>query len=416
MEIREDRGRAMRERVILCVDMDAFFASVEQQSNPRLRNRPVAVIGSGTRTVITTRSYEARQFGIKTGMNIYEAKRLCPDLIFVIGNNEKYTYTCSRLREIYLQYSPEVEIYSIDEAFIDVTTTEHLFGGAVNIAKEIKRQVKGLFGINCTIGIGPNILIAKLASDISKPDGLRWIKEEEIPELLEDLPVSELWGIGSRIAERLKELGIETCGQLGRASVSMLRNSFGIIGEGLKQMGLGICHREVKTHEEEPKSLGHSMTLSRDVYKREDIEMYLLQLTEMVCSRARAYGYKGRCVTLTIRLPDFHTFSRQKVMAEYTNYTHRVYRQALLILDELSLTKPVRLLGVSLSKLTKDDRTPSLFKETERQRSLYRAIDEINQRQGEFNLIWGSYLKAVKGSRVISPAWRPSGVRNITVR
>lgn len=406
----------MKERIILCVDMDAFFASVEQQSNPKLRGKPIAVIGSGTRTVITTRSYEARKFGVKTGMNIYEARKLCPHLIFVIGNNEKYTYTCSRLKEIYLQYSPEVEIYSIDEAFIDVTSTEHLFGGTLNIAKEIKRQIKEGFGINCTVGIGPNILMAKLISDISKPDGLRWIKTEGIPDLLEDLPVEELWGIGRHIADRLKTLGITTCGQLGRASEGLLRNKFGIIGERLRQMGLGICHREIKTHEEEPKSIGHSMTLSRDICRQEDIQMYLLQLSEMVCRRARTYGYKGKGLSLTIRLPDFNTFTREKIMAEYTNHTHKVYDHALLILKEIKLTKAVRLLGVSLNKLIKDEALPSLFKEIDRERLLYKAIDEINDRQGEFNLIWGSYLKAVKGSRVISPAWRPSGVRNITVR
>ncbi|MBI4839192.1 MAG: DNA polymerase IV, partial [Nitrospirae bacterium] len=163
--------------------MDAFFASVEQQANPKLRGKPIAVIGSGGRTVVTTRSYEARKFGVKTGMNIYEAKKLCPHIIFVIGDNEKYTYTCRELKKIYSRFTPDLEVYSIDEAFLDITTTHHLFGGPEAIGVEIKQEVKKQFGINCTVGIAPNILMAKLASDIAKPDGLRWIKQEDIQSL-----------------------------------------------------------------------------------------------------------------------------------------------------------------------------------------------------------------------------------------
>lgn len=176
--------------------MDAFFASVEQQANPKLRGKPIAVIGSGSRTVITTRSYEARAYGVKTGMNVYEAKKLCPDLILVVGDNEKYAYTCSELSVIYSKYTPDVEVYSIDEAFLDITTTQHLFGGPEAIGFAIKHEVKDQFGINCTVGIAPNILMAKLASDIAKPDGLRWIKVEDAGPLLNNLPVQELWELG----------------------------------------------------------------------------------------------------------------------------------------------------------------------------------------------------------------------------
>ena len=225
--------------IIMCIDMDAFFASVEQQVNPKLRGKPIAVIGSGGRTVITTRSYEARAFGVKTGMNTYEAKKLCPDLILVVGDNEKYAHTCSELSIVYRKYTPDIEIYSIDEAFLDITTTQHLFGGPEAIGFAIKKEVKDQFGINCTVGIAPNILMAKLASDIAKPDGLKWIKPEDNETLLEDLPVKDLWGIGSATAEKLEQLGIRTCGELGKAPASLLRNKFGITGETLKHMGQG---------------------------------------------------------------------------------------------------------------------------------------------------------------------------------
>lgn len=395
--------------------MDAFFASVEQQSNPKLRGKPIAVIGSGARTVIVTRSYEARRYGVKTGMNIYEAKKLCPHIILVQGNNEKYTYTCKEITEIYRVFTPDVETYSIDEAFLDITTTNHLFGGPENIGKLIKKAIKDKFGINCTIGIGPNILIAKLASDIAKPDGLRWIKTEDIPYVLNGLPVKELWGIGSGIAQRLESIGIRTCGELGAAPVSLLRSKFGIIGEYLKMMGMGISVRPVITEEEDPKSIGHSMTLPKDIIDRKEIEIQILKLSEMVGRRARRYGFMGRKISVTIRYRSFETFSKQTTLSDYTNHTHEIYRSALSIIDSIRLKDSIRLLGVSISSLTADCGQMYLFEEKARQKALMSAMDDINDRFGDFKMIWASYLKNSKGSRVISPAWRPSGVRNIKV-
>ena len=404
------------QKIIMCVDMDAFFASVEQQSNPRLRGKPIAVIGSGARTVIVTRSYEARKYGVKTGMNIYEAQKLCPNIIFVQGNNEKYTYTCKEITEIYEIFTPDIEIYSIDEAFLNITTTQHLFGGAKNIGNFIKKAIKDKFGINCTVGIASNILIAKLASDIAKPDGLRWIKDDEIPHVLNELPVKELWGIGSGIAQRLELLGIKTCGELGRTPVSLLRSKFGIIGEHLKAMGMGICDRPVITKEEDPKSIGHSMTLPKDIWDREEIEMNLLKLSEMVGRRARRYGFMGRKVSLTIRYKDFETFSKQTTLPDYTNHTHEIYRSALSIINDIRLKDSVRLLGVSISNLITDYGQLYLFEGKNREKAVLSAIDAINDRFGDFKISWASYMRNPKGSMVISPAWRPSGVRNINVK
>lgn len=403
-------------KVIICADMDAYFASVEQQANPKLRGKPIAVIGSGTRTVITTRSYEARKYGVKTGMNIYEAKKLCPHIIFVVGDNEKYTYTCSELEKIYLRYTPDVEIYSIDEAFLDVTTTHHLFSGPDAIGYSIKKEIKIRFGINCTIGIAPNILIAKLASDIAKPDGLRWIKPDDTAALLEDMPVEELWGIGPSIASKLQSLGIRTCGELGRSPASLLRSKFGIIGEHLKAMGIGLCNRPLIVREEDPKSIGHSMTLPKNISDRNEIEAYILKLSEMVGIRARKYGFIGKRVTLTIRYPDFETFSKQTMLYDHTNHTHEIYKNAISILNSIRLRDSIRLLGVSLSALIKDSDQMSLFEDRRKEKALFKAMDDINDRYGEFKLIWASYLKQAEPPKVIAPAWRPSGVRNIDVR
>jgi len=400
----------------MCIDMDAFFASVEQKTNPRLRGKPVAVIGSGGRTVITTRSYEARKYGVKTGMNVYEVKKLCPHIIFVVGNNEKYTHTCKELQKIYLRFTPDVEAYSIDEAFLDITTTHHLFRGPEAIGHSIKKQIKKQFGITCTVGIAPNILIAKLASDLAKPDGLEWIQPEGVKSVLEDLPLRELWGIGSRLTERLEALNMRTCGDLGRAPASLLRSTFGIIGEHLKAMGMGLCNRPLYAQEEDPKSIGHSMTFPKDLSEGKDIKAEILKLSEMVGRRARGYGFIGRKVSLTVRYPDFNTFSKQTTLPDYTNHTHEIYKSAISILNSISLKDSVRLLGVCLSSLIKDCNQMILFEDLRKERALLQAMDAVNDRYGDFKLIWGSYLEQREPPRVISPAWRPSGIKSVNVK
>ncbi len=403
--------------IIMCIDMDAFFASVEQQANPKLRGKPIAVIGSGSRTVITTRSYEARTYGVKTGMNIYEAKKLCPDLILVVGDNEKYAHTCNELSVIYGKFTPDIEIYSIDEAFLDITTTHHLFGGPEAIGLSIKKEVKDQFGINCTVGIAPNILMAKLASDIAKPDGLQWIKSEDAETLLKDLPVKDLWGIGSATAKKLEQLGIRTCAELGKAPASILRNKFGIIGETLKHMGQGRCDRPLIVKEEDPKSIGHSMTLPKDISDREALKAELLKLSSMVCSRARKHGFVGKKITLTVRYSDFETFTKQATLEVHSNCTHEIYHNVSDILDSIKLVDKVRLIGVSLSQLMLENEVQlDLFNGDAKRKSMLKAVDSLNDRFGDSTVTWASYLKTTESPSVISPAWRPGGVRNTNIK
>ncbi len=402
-------------RTIILVDMDAYFASIEQKSNPALRGKPIGVIGSAERTVITTASYEARARGVKTGMSKYEAKKLCPEIILVVGNNRKYTYTCARLGEIYRRYTPHIEIYSVDEAFLDVTDTHHLFGGPLEIAREIREKIKERFGINATIGMSHNKLLAKLAADISKPDGLRWITQDNAQSVLEYLPPDELWGIGKKTARKLSSIGIKTCGQLGRASVTTLRSYFGIIGERLKAMGLGIDTSPVMDDAEEVKSVGHSMTLPRDIVRMDEIEVYILRLSEMVGRRARRHRLQGSVIRVVIRYKSFKTFSRQKKIRVFTSDTHLIYDTAMKIIKGIRLKEPVRLLGVGLSGLIDDTGQVSIFKEHRRRASLIDAMDSINDRYGEFTLSWAQYSSDEKKPGVISPAWRPSGVHKTDV-
>ncbi len=401
------------ERTIILIDMDAFFASVEQQCSPALRGKPIAVVGAGKRTVVTTASYEARARGVKTGMNLYEAKMACPELIVVVGDNHKYTHTCAELRKLYLQFTPQVEVYSVDEAFLDVTTTEHLFGGPLQIGRMIKKEIKRRFGINATVGVGPNKLIAKLAADLSKPDGLRWIKKEEVADVLENLPVEELWGIGKRMAEHLRRLGIRTCGELARTPVGVLRSRFGIVGEHLKRMAQGLDASPVVADDEgteEVKSIGHSMTLPEDVYRIPELRAYLLLLSDRVSFRARQYGYAGKTVTLIVRYKSFATFSVRKKLHTPTDDSHRVFRAVCELLDGLRLREPVRLLGVSMGSLQRQSGQLALFAEQDRRRRLLETMDRINLRHGLRTLVWAATLEPKRQPGVISPAWRPEGV------
>ena len=404
------------------VDMNAFFASVEQRCNPALRGKPIAVIGSAKRTVVTTASYEARKFGVKTGMNKFEAKRACPSLILVIGDNKKYIDASVRILEVLKSFSPMVEAYSIDEAFIDITGCLTPFGSPEALARAVKERIREGVGLTCSIGIAPNKLLAKLASDMQKPDGLVIIDEAGTSRLLEDLPVNELWGIGPRFTEPLGRLGVRTCGQLGRFPASILRERFGIIGERLRLMGQGIYSSAGVPigQKEEAKGVGHSTTLPADTAEKGVIKRYLLKLSEMVGARAREHNLKGSKVCLTVRYPDFYTFSRQKTLASHTNDTRAIYAAALAVLEAMRLRTAVRLLGISISGLAKGGGQMALFEQDRRREKLLEAMDEVNRSFGDYTVTWGTLLdeggQSEDDTGVISPAWRPVGVKRVNVK
>jgi DNA polymerase IV len=397
------------------LDMDAYFASVEQQCNPALRGKPVAVIGSGARTIVTTSSYEAREWGVKTGMTVYEARRRCPGIIFVEANNTKYTDTCAELVAVYRCFTPQVEVYSVDEAFLDLTGSLRLFGSAASIARRIKQRVRKQFGLTCSAGIAPNKLLAKLASDLHKPDGLAEIAPEAVPGFLENLPVSKLCGIGKKVEMKLATLGIRTCAELGRADPMLLRHCFGVVGEALHRMGRGEDESPVVPLESAPeaKSIGHSMTFSADISRWDILDAYLLQLSEMVGRRVRREGFRGRTVSLTVRYADFTTFSKQHSLRESVQETPDIYCAAQSILSSIRLQQAVRLLGVSLSALSKDTGQIPLFPEQQRAQAVTRAMDEVNNKFGDFSLTWANLLKRYNHAGVISPAWRPEGSHKI---
>jgi len=406
-------------RTIMHIDMNAFFASVEQQSNPALRGRPIAVVGSQKRTIILTSSYEARKFGVKTAMTLYEARLKCPQLQFVPTNNRLYADVSTQIMQLFRDYTPLVEVFSIDEAFLDVSGSLNYFDGVERIAYLIKSRIKARFGITCSVGIASNKLLAKLASDMEKPDGLTLIEPERVNALLRDLPVGEICGIGRRTTQKLNRMGIYTCGELGRFPILKLKKPFGIIGERLVLMARGIDPSPVVSPEHDPevKTVGHSMTLREDVSSREDISRFLLQLAEMVGRRARRYRVSGRTVVLTLRYADFTTRSCQQIQTEPISRSEDIYWAALRILDSSLLIQPIRLLGISLASLETRNQQLSLLPEDHIRERLTIALDQVNDRHGEFTVMPGCLLTMKgKGSHVISPAWRPEGIRNIGVK
>ena len=382
----------MADRIILHIDMDAFFISVEQRDDPSLRGKPAAVCGSLSRSVVTSATYEARPYGIRAGMPIQEAKRRCPQLILVEGDHSKYTETSSRIFSILKEYTPLVEVASIDEAYLDITQSTLLFKSPLHLAQTIKAHILEKEKLTCSVGIAPNKLLAKLASRLKKPEGLVVIEKEEVEKVLGDLPVSRLYGIGPKLEEALQAMGIFTCGPLGKFPIPLLIQRFGVIGERLHEMGLGIDHSPVIPfdEEEDPKSVSHSVTLEKDTSELEPLKKVLLQLSERVSRRMRRDFLYGKRVTLTVRYSDFYTFTKQKTLSQSINSGNDIFRHGLEIYRSISHPKPIRLLGIGMSLLEKEWSQLGLFDRRQKTDHLLKAMDQVNDRFGDWTLTWAS--------------------------
>lgn len=382
----------MDDRIILHIDMDAFFISVEQRDSPWLRGKPAAVCGSLSRSVVTSATYEARPYGIRAGMSVQEAKKRCPQLILVEGNHSKYTETAARIFSILKDYTPLVEVASIDEAYLDITQSQLLFKSPLSIAQSIKDRIRNQEQLTCSIGVAPNKLLAKLGSRLKKPDGLVIIQKDEVEEILRDLPVSKLNGIGPKLAEALSAIGIFTCGQLGRFPVSILSRRFGAIGERLHEMGLGLDDSPVVPfdEEEDAKSISHSVTLEEDTSDSNILRKVLLQLSERVSKRMRKESFFGSRIAITIRYSDFYTFSKQKTLSQWINSGNEIFRHSLELFESIHHPKPIRLLGVGVSLLKKEWCQLDLFEKRDKKDGLLKAMDRVNERFGDWTLTWAA--------------------------
>ena len=340
-------------RSILHLDLDAFYAAVEVLDHPELKGKPVIVGGTENRGVVTAASYEARKFGVRSAMAIALAKRLCPDGIYLPVRMSRYVEMSGRVFDIYGRFTPLVEPLSIDEAFLDISGCERLFGSAEETARKIKEAVLKETGLIVSAGAASNKFIAKIASDVGKPDGLVVVPPGEEQVFLDPLPVSRVWGVGKVIGQELERMGIRTIKDLRRIPKETLVSAFGVHGGQLFALSRGIDDRPVET-EREVKSIGHEETYGHDLLHRETMRRELLTLSNRVAQRLRKEGLRGKTITLKVKYADFVQVTRAITLYNATDDGGTIYRCALDLLVETEAgARPVRLMGVSVSKLSK---------------------------------------------------------------
>jgi len=384
------------ERVIIHLDMDAFFASVEQLDNPELRGKPVIVGGSPDgRGVVSTCSYEARKYGIRSAMPLSEAVRRCPQGIFVRGHMTRYSEVSRQVFAIMASYSPLIARVSVDEAFLDVTHSQKLFGPGVEIARTIQRRVARELSLPASVGVAPNKFLAKVASDLKKPKGFVVVNACNAAEFLAPLAVERIWGVGQKTAQSLHKLGLMTIGDIQKTSPTTLERSLGVYGKHLWALACGLDDRPVE-EEEGVKSVGHEHTFDFDIADVEVLKSTLLHLCAKVGRRLRKKELRCKTVTLKLRFMDFSTFTRQCPLDKATDLDHDLYHAGVKLLDKLYNGTPVRLIGISASHLLGSgdclEQLSLLDKSPERAKTLANTLDTIKTKHGD-NIITYAKVK-----------------------
>ena len=383
-----DRVDIDSRHAILHCDLDAFYASVEQRDHPEYRGKPV-IVGGGPndRGVVSAASYEARKFGVRSAMPLRIAGRLCPDGIFVPGDARAYSQASDDVMALFFERTPLVEPISLDEAFLDVTATEHLFGGAEKIARDLKADTRSKCGLVLSVGVATNKLCAKIGSDLRKPDGLVIVAPGDEAAFLAPLDLQRLWGVGPKTRELLEAWGMRTIGDLARADVAMLETRLGEHGRSIWERANGVDAGTVEPSME-PKSVGHEITFDHDTLDATVIESALLRLAEGVGQRLRAAELRGKTVVLKLRVAPFETRTRQKTLPSATDDDLTIFkmgrqllRDALAADREDGRTSPVRLVGVSVHGL-EAGRQLGLFDHVRATR-LNAALDAVRQRFGD---------------------------------
>ena len=374
----------MTTRTILHADLDAFFAAVEQRDRPELRGRPVIVGGGGPgdRGVVSTASYEARRFGVHSAMPLRTAGRLCPQGVFLPVDGRKYQAEGRRVMAILRRFTPQVQPVSIDEAFLDVTASRALFGDGEAIGRAIKAAVRDEVGLTVSVGVAATKLVAKVASDLRKPDGLVVVPPGEEAAFLAPLPIARLWGVGEKTAVALADYGVVTIGDLAALPPDVLARRLGKHGAALVDRARGIDPDPVATGEP-AKSIGHEHTFGRDTADREAIERTLLGLADGVAGRLRSAGLRAGTVTLKLRDAGFATITRQATLAAPTDLTEPIFETSLALLRRELRGQRIRLVGVTASNL-RDPEQLGLFDAAgdPRRRAAAEALDTIRRKYG----------------------------------
>lgn len=393
-------------RTILHVDMDAFYAAVEQRDHPEFKGKPVIVgsdpKGGKGRGIVATCSYEARKFGVHSAQPISQAWKLCPQGVYVRPDMEKYGRVSNQVMRILLEFTDMLEQVSIDEAFLDVTGSAALFGFGEEIARKIKRRILEELKLTASVGVAQNKFIAKVASDLKKPDGLVVVEPGREKEFLDPLPIGRLWGVGPKMESQLKRMGLESIGQLANLSHSDMVARLGKNGAHIWQLAQGFDDRPVLP-EEGIKSISHEITFEQDTCDFALLEATLLELSEKVAHRLRSQGVRARSVTIKFREADFSTYTRRISTPSSVNTTEAIYPLARKLLRSLIRDGvPVRLIGVSAGNLeaeTGGRQMILLDQPPQKDRKLAAALDDISQRFGDHAVIRATLVpqKANKG-------------------
>jgi len=382
------------ERAILHVDMDAFYASVEQRDDPRLRGKPVAVGGASRRGVVCAASYEARPFGVRSAMPMARALRLCPQLIVVPPDFSKYSAVSDQIFEIFQSFTPEVEGLSLDEAFMDVSRSRTLLGSAREQAVGIKARIRERTQLTASVGISEVKFAAKIASDLCKPDGLLEVPRGQVPEFLAPLPASRLWGVGPRTDEHLQRLGLRKIGDVARADPSYLEAQLGSMGPWLHDLANGIDPREVEP-DTAAKSVGAEETFEEDL-EGDDLLPFIHEQALRVGARLRRAGIRARSVHLKVKYSDFRTVTRQETLPLPTDDSAEIYRVAVRLLGKVE-AHPIRLTGVHAGDLRTEAPQMGLFDEGREKRDrLNRSLDAIAEKFGSDAVLPADLLGARK--------------------
>jgi DNA polymerase-4 len=377
--------------------MDAFYPSVEVLDNPELKGKPVIVGGSKQRGVVSSASYEARKFGVHSAQPMATAIRLCPNGIVMPVRMLRYKEVSEQVFKIFDLFTPLVEPLSIDEAFLNVTASTRLFGPPIEIAKKIKQMVVEKTGLTISAGVAPSKFVAKIASDMEKPDGLTVVHADKVREFLDPLPIEKMWGVGKVTQQALSRLRIQTFKDLSLVPVEVLEKKFGKHGIHMHQLSMGIDGRDVVT-EHEIKSIGHEDTFSEDILRLDLAKKELLSLANRVARRMRRHGVEGKTITLKVKYHDFVRITRSVTRYQYTNDSADIYSNICSLLKKTSVGKrPVRLLGISLSNLTDigSGRQLSLFshhESNEKRRELNKTLDSVLDKFGSKGIRPGSLI------------------------
>ena len=384
-------------KAIIHLDMDAFYPSVEMLDNPGLKGKPVIVGGSTERGVVSSASYEARKFGVHSAQPIALAKRMCPDGVFLPVRMWRYKEISQQIVNIFFTFTPLVEPISIDEAFLDITGSQRLFGHPEDIAKEIKQKVFEETGLTVSAGLAPSKFVAKIASDIDKPDGLTIVANENVRDFLNPLSVTKMWGVGRATQKVLSQLNIYTFEELSLVPVKILEDTFGKHGVKMHLLSMGVDDREV-VPECDAKSIGHEDTFARDILDIDRLKTELLSQANKVAYRMRRDGVTGRTITLKVKYNNFVQATRSRTIGKSTDDGLEIYNTACSLLKNTEAGKrPVRLLGISLSTLSLPDSSNqlSLFNNDgvyQKKKKLNTALDLLYKKHGEKSIRLGTLL------------------------